>query len=146
MEKRKWCYVLPPYAYDIECDKCHRTNIDWSEFEHCIWCYDCKIDTEGTEGVFGGPIPIMASYILGRHFDRINLETQQIERLNLDTLNEEHKLVWDPPDVVQKNISSKERTKKMLKDKKITDPYGEDVMRIGSQYFKLVPAKKHNSK
>lgn len=68
--KRKWHYIQKPYEYEIECDKCHGRNIEWSEYAGQIWCYDCQIDTKGTEGVFSGPIPIGAAAVLGMSFDR----------------------------------------------------------------------------
>lgn len=70
MRKRKWIYVMRPQSYEIACDKCNGSNIDWSEWEHKIWCYDCKIDTDGTGGIFDGPIPWGASQLLGISFNR----------------------------------------------------------------------------
>lgn len=64
--------------YGIQCDKCEGTNIEWSEYEGMIWCYDCEIDTKGLPGVFDGPIPINTSKILGINFDRIDLKTKKI--------------------------------------------------------------------
>jgi hypothetical protein len=45
-----------------------------------IWCYDCKIDTNGTGGIFDGPIPWNAALLLlGKHcFDRFNMKTGRI--------------------------------------------------------------------
>ena len=145
MKKRTWHYILPPTAFDMRCDKCWEgdlsdgtgTNITWSEFEHMIWCFDCEIDTEGFAGVFDGPIPMYASRMLGITFDRFNMETNQIERFNIETCE------WDPPDKVQENLPSrKEKTKLLLKDKRVEDPYGDYAAEKGSKYFKLVP---HNS-
>ena len=65
MKKRKWIYVCNPKKYDITCDKCGGTNIEWSEFEHKIWCYFCKLDLPGTPGIFDGPIPMGVMEILG---------------------------------------------------------------------------------
>lgn len=45
--KRKMAWVYPPLRYGMFCDKCRGVNITWSEYEQRIWCYDCKIDTEG---------------------------------------------------------------------------------------------------
>jgi hypothetical protein len=73
LKKRTWIYVQNPREYEITCDKCGGVNIEWSEFEAHIWCYECKIDTKGTEGVFGGPIPIEAAKILGMSFDRYDM-------------------------------------------------------------------------
>lgn len=78
--KRTWHYIQNPKEYCIECDKCHGTNIEWSEYEHRIWCYDCKIDTLGTEGVFGGPIPVVTSAILGMSFDRWDMVNKVLLR------------------------------------------------------------------
>jgi hypothetical protein len=139
-EKRTWHYVFPPAAYDVFCDKCNGANTYWSEYAHEIWCFDCEIDTKGTEGMFGGPIPIHVPYLFGITFDRYNLETKQIERFNLDTCN------WDPPDVVEKNIGKNEDTKRLLKGKEPFDTYGDLTTKIGSKYFKLVPRKKKSVK
>lgn len=136
--KRKWCYVLPPYMFDIQCDKCGGTKIDWSEYEHKIWCYDCEIDTDGTSGVFDGPIPIQTSRLLGITFDRINLETEQLERFNLETCE------WDPPEVWQKyERTKKQKTVDMIRGNKYENPYGDHLYEEGKKYFELVPAKEN---
>jgi hypothetical protein len=75
--RREWVYLLPPTSFEIRCDKCGGTNITWSEWEHLIWCYDCEIDTEGTESVFDGPVGLQACKMLGLCFDRIDLKTRQ---------------------------------------------------------------------
>jgi len=64
-----------PQRYDIRCDLCGGVNLNWSEFEHLIWCYDCKKDTKGVGGVFDGPIPVRLCLMLGLSFDRIDLQT-----------------------------------------------------------------------
>jgi hypothetical protein len=79
MRKRTWHYVMKPQSYEIACDKCGGTNIEWSEFEHMIWCYDCGVDTPGTGGIFDGPIPWNASKILGITFDRWNMKKNRVE-------------------------------------------------------------------
>lgn len=79
MKKRTWHYVMKPYAYSMRCDKCEGSNIEWSEFEHKIWCYDCQIDTDGFEGIFGGPIGINVAKIMGIFFDRWNMVEQRVE-------------------------------------------------------------------
>ena len=79
LKASKWVHVNHPTAYGVSCDKCGGVNIDWSEFEHMIWCYDCKVDTPGNPGVFGGPIPINTAGLLGMSFDRLNLKTGEIE-------------------------------------------------------------------
>ena len=77
MRKRKWIYIQKPQCYCIKCNLCGGTNIEWSEYEHMIWCFDCKKDVPGTGGVFDGPIPLGASRLLGMNFDRIELKTGQ---------------------------------------------------------------------
>ena len=79
MRKRTWIYVQKPAEYSIHCDKCGGDNIEWSEYEHKIWCYDCKIDTDGDGGIFDGPIPLGCSQLLGISFNRINLKKNRVE-------------------------------------------------------------------
>lgn len=67
--RRSWWYVQPPPVYCIACDQCGGIALAWSEFWHLIWCYDCEIDTKGTEGIFDGPIPINLARSLGMSFD-----------------------------------------------------------------------------
>lgn len=80
VRRRKWCYSQKPTVYCIQCDLCNGSNITWSEFEHKIWCYDCKKDTSGTGGIFDGPIPVGLCKIMGIRFDRINIKTKKISR------------------------------------------------------------------
>ena len=144
-EKRTWCYVLPPSAYDISCDKCGSTNTEWSEWKGEIWCYDCKIDTAGDPGIFGGPIPIYTSCMLGITFDRINLETEQIERFNIEETLAKGTLVYDPTERVKENLDPKVVTKALLKDLDAQDPYGDWIRRIGSKYFVIVPKRREKN-
>jgi len=78
LKKRTWHYIQDPWEYEVKCDKCGGNNVQWSEFEKFIWCKDCKIDTKGTEGVFGGPIPIEAAGLLGMCFDRWDMRKKKI--------------------------------------------------------------------
>jgi hypothetical protein len=78
MKKRTWHYVMKPYEYSIDCDKCGGHNIEWSEFEHKIWCYDCKIDTDGTGGIFDGPIGWGVAEIIGISFARFDMKKNRI--------------------------------------------------------------------
>jgi hypothetical protein len=145
LKRRKWHYILPPSAYDVFCDKCGGGNTYWSEYEHKIWCFDCQIDTDGTLGVFGGPIPLHAAYMLGLTFDRFNLETKQIDKLNLDSAKGKE-LVWDPPEVWENVSGTRAVVKRLLKDEEPSDTYGELTREIGSKYFKLVPRKTKRKK
>ena len=90
MKHRKWVYVMKPYEYEIMCDKCEGMNIEWSEYEHLIWCYDCKIDTEGTDGIFGGPIPMGLTNMLGISFARLYFKDNTIRY----PVTRGHKVVW----------------------------------------------------
>lgn len=78
MKKRTWHYVQNPREYEITCDKCDSTNIQWSEFAGMIWCYSCEIDTKGTGGIFSGPIPINTSMMLGMCFDKYDIVNKRV--------------------------------------------------------------------
>ncbi len=80
---RTWCYVMRPSAYEINCDLCGSNNLNWSEFEHLVWCYKCKKDTPGTGGIFGGPIPLELSKMLGISFDRIDIHSFKLLRMRI---------------------------------------------------------------
>ena len=77
-KKRTWHYLGYPAMYEVFCLKCNGSNTWWSEFEKMIWCYDCKEDNRGTEGVFSGPIPMEAVLILGTHFHILDMEKDRI--------------------------------------------------------------------
>ena len=79
-KKRTWVYVCNPQVYGMSCIQCGGVNITWSEFEHMIWCFHCKIDTLGTPGVFAGPIGINTARLMGMSFDRVNLKTGKITK------------------------------------------------------------------
>jgi len=76
-KRRTWCYIMPPQAYEISCDICGGSHLNWSEYDHLIWCYDCEKDTPGTGGIFDGPIPLNLCLDLGLNFDKIDLSTGQ---------------------------------------------------------------------
>ena len=79
MKKRTWRYVMKPDRYDITCDKCDGTNIEWSEYEHMIWCYDCNIDTPGTPSLFDGPIGWGVCELLGISFARYYMKENKVK-------------------------------------------------------------------
>ncbi|RLB94057.1 MAG: hypothetical protein DRH26_02205 [Deltaproteobacteria bacterium] len=89
-KKRTWLYIMPPSAYEISCDKCSG-EVEWSEYEHCVWCPKCQIDTPGNDGVFSGPMPIEVMEMFGVSLDKIDLKTG--ERLYMKVL--EDKVVWE---------------------------------------------------
>ena len=75
--KRIDCYNCSPVNLDLICPKCEGTNITWSEWEHHIWCYNCKLDVEYNPG-FSGPIPIMVAKFIGIDYRKHNIETGKI--------------------------------------------------------------------
>lgn len=81
---------MKPYQYEISCDKCNGTNIEWSEFEHMIWCYDCKIDTVGNGGIFDGPIPVMATELLGISLARYYFKDKTVRY----PITRNHKIIY----------------------------------------------------
>lgn len=91
MKKRKWVYAMLPTAYEIHCDRCGGNNITWSEFEKLIWCFDCRINTPGTGGIFDGPIPLEVAKMLGVTFDKIDLKTKKLLKM---TITKSGKLIW----------------------------------------------------
>ncbi len=133
MNKRKWCYVLEPSLYDCACDKCGGSNITWSEYEGMIWCYDCEIDTSGYPGIFDGPIPIGLSSMLGIVFDRINLETQKIEKMiindkgSIEYIDIDEYTIW--------------KTQRLLAGEKILE---DENKAEASKYFKFVPSSEED--
>lgn len=91
MKKRTWIYIQEPATYEISC-RCGSKNITWSEFEGCIWCFDCETDNPGDGGVFSGPIPIHGAGILGMSFDRISLIGGYVERMKVG----KDRVYWEP--------------------------------------------------
>lgn len=71
---------MNPAYYSIQCDLCGGSNIEWSEWEKMIWCYDCEVDTPGTQGIFGGPIPVQLSQAIGMNFYRVGIENEAVLR------------------------------------------------------------------
>jgi len=79
LKKRTWHYIMKPYEYSMCCDKCNGTNIEWSEYDGMIWCYDCKIDTKGFGEIFDGPIGFGVCELLGISFNRWDIANERIE-------------------------------------------------------------------
>jgi hypothetical protein len=87
--RRTWVYCQPPGAYEVYCNLCGG-EVEWSEYEHLVWCWRCLKDVPGSGGIFDGPIGVELCKILGISFDRIDLETGK--RLRMQTEGDE--LVW----------------------------------------------------
>lgn len=84
LEKRKWCYIQPPSVYGLAPCACGNSDTQWSEFKGRLWCSKCAIDfIPEHHGIFDGPIPVATSMMLGMCFDRINLETDEIEKFEI---------------------------------------------------------------
>ena len=85
MKKREWIHIQNPAEYEIVCMLCKSSNITWSEYEGCIWCFNCESDNVGYGGIFTGPIPVNALGLLGVSLDRIHLKSRK--RLKLVTID-----------------------------------------------------------
>jgi hypothetical protein len=93
LKKRTWHYIHEPALYECCCENDERMakdakpgtvsthKVTWSEYEGMLWCYKCKIDTRGFGGIFDGPIPLQATWmIMGRScFYRYNMVKKIIE-------------------------------------------------------------------
>ena len=75
LTRRTVCFVQKPSHFEIKCPKCNGNNLDWSEFDKHIWCYDCEKDLKDYESPYSGPIPVHVSELLGIDLRMINLET-----------------------------------------------------------------------
>ena len=80
LPKSKWCYVQPPLTYEMAPCRCGNHDTQWSEYAGHLWCAKCEIDfIPEHAGIFDGPIPVGCCHMLGIYFDRLNLETRQVE-------------------------------------------------------------------
>lgn len=81
LEKRKWCYLQKPSVFEVAPCDCGNYDTQWSEFKGHLWCSKCEKDfIPEHNGILDGPIPVNVCKMLGISFDRINLETNIIER------------------------------------------------------------------
>lgn len=84
--KRTWHYLLQPKQFEMGPCECGNFDLQWSEWERHLWCDKCQIDfIPENKGVFDGPIPGRIAALLGMTFDRYNMDTQRVERFDLDT-------------------------------------------------------------
>lgn len=82
LAKRKWVYVQRPPTFEMPVCECGNQETQWSEFEKHLWCEKCQKDfIPKHNGILDGPIPVGVAKMLGISFDRLNLETEQIERM-----------------------------------------------------------------
>ena len=86
LELRTWCYPQRPSAYEIAPCACGNHDTEWSEYQKHLWCAKCEIDFIPVHnGVFDGPIPIQLAVQMGMSFDRVDIATGKIARLNVET-------------------------------------------------------------
>lgn len=88
LEKREWCYLQPPKAFEIaQCD-CGDDDAHWSEFKGHLWCAKCQKDfIPAHGGVFDGPIQVGVAAMLGISFDRYIITTGKVERFDPEAAN-----------------------------------------------------------
>lgn len=85
-ERRKWCFIHPPSAYEIAPCTCGNTETQWSEYAGHLWCDKCQkhfIPDHG--GIFDRTIPVRAIKMMGISLDRIDLDTNEIDRYDFAT-------------------------------------------------------------
>ncbi len=83
--KRTWHYIMKPQdLFEVQCTKCKGINLEWSEWDDHIWCFDCEIDFNDYDHI-SGPIPVMAAYMLGMTFDKFDIVNQKLIKFNLQT-------------------------------------------------------------
>lgn len=84
LEKRTHVYVQRPAEYEMAGCECGNNDPEWSEYKGHLWCNKCQKDFQPTHGgVFDGPIAVNVCAMLGLSFDRINLETKELEPFTL---------------------------------------------------------------
>lgn len=84
-EKRTWVFIQSPRDYEIAPCSCGNQETQWSEYEKHIWCAKCEIDfIPEHNGIFDGPIMINTAQMLGLHFTKVDLLTNDILVLDSD--------------------------------------------------------------
>ena len=79
LERRTTVYVMRPKEYEVSGCKCGNDDPDWSEFKGHLWCPKCEIDFKPeSDGIFGGPIPVNAMYLLGIDLRSYDIATCEI--------------------------------------------------------------------
>lgn len=85
LERREWCYVLPPKAFEMAPCACGNVDTQWSEFKRHLWCEACKIDFEPKHaGLLDGPVLSQVARMFGIVFDRVILATGKVERFDVE--------------------------------------------------------------
>jgi len=85
-ERRKWRFTHPPSDYDIAPCTCGNKETQWSEYAGHLWCGKCQIDfIPAHGGIFDGPSPSCTVTMMGLSLDRVNIETNEIDRYDFST-------------------------------------------------------------
>lgn len=85
--RRTWVYCMPPKAYEMAGCSCGNQDTQWSEFENHLWCETCQKDfVPEHNGIFDGPIPAHLAEMIGIRFDRVTIETGEVERFSTEIL------------------------------------------------------------
>jgi len=90
MKRRERVFIMSPTDYEISCNLCDG-SVEWSEYEHFVWCWRCLKDVPGNPGLFCGPISIELCKLLGISLDKIDLKTGK--RLYIKV--KEENVVWE---------------------------------------------------
>ncbi len=87
IKRRTWVYRQPPKVYEMAACDCGNQDTQWSEFEDYLWCEQCRKDfIPAHNGIFDGPIPVHLAEMMGIRFDRVMIETGEVERFSTETL------------------------------------------------------------
>lgn len=83
LPRRIWVYCMPPKAYEMAGCSCGNQDTQWSEFENYLWCEKCQKDfIPEHNGILDGPIPVHLAEMMGIRFDRVIIETGEVERFS----------------------------------------------------------------
>jgi hypothetical protein len=84
--RRAWAYCMPPKAFEMAPCSCGNTDTQWSEYENHLWCEKCQKDfIPRHAGILDGPVLAHVAEMMGIRFDRVIIETGEIERFNSAT-------------------------------------------------------------
>lgn len=125
-KKRTWCYLQAPHVYEMSPCSCGNENTQWSEYEKHLWCEKCKIDfIPESAGVFSSPIPMEAAKLMGIFFDRVIIETNELE--SLDNHYKYIKVLDFRKDVFNKLYETVINSGEYIEDKRLRIPIFLDI-------------------
>jgi hypothetical protein len=80
---RAWRFLQPPAAFGIAPCTCGNSATGWSELDKHLRCDTCGKDfVPAHRGVFDGPIRFRTAHLEGLNFDRLNLQTGEVEHFD----------------------------------------------------------------